>query len=210
MGVWHFRGLTILFVEAADLLMAAAVGLLMLLRMLQSVRRQREMALDVKQAQVVQRVLIPKQLPRIPGLAIETEYPPARDVGGDFFQIVQHPTDGSVLIVAGDVPGKVLKAGMMVALLVGAIRTATDPSLDPEFVLGVLNKRLMRRGDAQATCLSLHIGLDGEATLANAGHMPPYLNGEPIDMIGALPLGLIDGAECSVMRFRLAVGDKLL
>jgi len=99
---------------------------------------------------------------------------------------------------------------MMVALLVGAIRTATDTSLDPEFVLGVLNKRLMRRGDAQATCLSLHIGLDGEATLANAGHMPPYLNGEPIDMKGALPLGLIDGAECSVMRFRLAVGDKLL
>ena len=49
MGVWHFRGLTMLFTEVADLLMAAAVSLLMLLRMLQSVRRQREMALDVKQ-----------------------------------------------------------------------------------------------------------------------------------------------------------------
>jgi hypothetical protein len=210
MGVWHFRGLTVLFTEVADLLMAAAVSLLMLLRMLQSVRRQREMALDVKQAQEVQRVLIPKQLPLIPGLAIEAEYHPARDVGGDFFQIVQHPTDGSVMIVAGDVAGKGLKAGMMVALLVGAIRTATDTILDPEFVLGVLNKRLMRRGDAQATCLSLHIGLDGEATLANAGHMAPYLNGEPLDMEGALPLGLIDDAECSVMRFRLAAGDKLL
>ena len=29
-------------------------------------------------------------------------------------------------------------------------------------------------------------------------------------MKGALPLGLIDGAECSVMRFQLAVGDKVL
>jgi hypothetical protein len=210
MGVWHFRGVTILFVEAAEMVMAAAVGLLMLLRMLQSVRRQREMALDVKQAQAVQRFLIPKELPPIPGLAIETEYHPARDVGGDFFQIVQHPTDGSALIVAGDVVGKGLKAGMMVALLVGAIRTASDMSLNPEFVLGVLNKRLMRRGDAQATCLALRIGLDGLATLANAGHLAPYLNGEPLPMEGALPLGLVDGAECSVMRFSLAVGDNLL
>jgi hypothetical protein len=210
MGVWHFRGVTILFVEAAEMVMAAAVGLLMLLRMLQSVRRQREMALDVKQAQAVQRFLIPKELPPIPGLAIETEYHPARDVGGDFFQIVQHPTDGSALIVAGDVVGKGLKAGMMVALLVGAIRTASDMSLNPKFVLGVLNKRLMRRGDAQATCLALLIGLDGQATLANAGHLAPYLNGEPLPMEGALPLGLIDGAECSVMRFSLGVGDNLL
>jgi len=210
MGVWHFRGVTILFVEAAEMVMAAAVGLLMLLRMLQSVGRQREMALDVKQAQAVQRFLIPKELPPIPGLAIETEYHPARDVGGDFFQIVQHPTDGSALIVAGDVVGKGLKAGMMVALLVGAIRTASDMSLNPEFVLGVLNKRLMRRGDAQATCLALRIGLDGQATLANAGHLAPYQNGEPLPMEGALPLGLVDGAECSVMRFSLAVGDNLL
>jgi hypothetical protein len=37
---------------------------------------------------------------------------------------------------------------MLVALLVGAVRTATDTSRDPEFVLGVLKKRLMRRGDA--------------------------------------------------------------
>ena len=124
-------------------------------------------------------------------------YRPAREVGGDFFQIVQHPTDGSVLIVAGDVAGKGLKAGMMVALLVGAIRTATDTSLDPEFVLGVLNKRLLRRGDAQATCLALLIGTNGEATLANAGHMAPYLNGEALAMEGALPLGMVEAAEPS-------------
>ena len=54
---------------------------------------------------------------------IESEYRPAREVGGDFFQIIPHKTDGSVLIVAGDVTGKGLKAGMLVALLVGAIRS---------------------------------------------------------------------------------------
>jgi serine phosphatase RsbU (regulator of sigma subunit) len=99
---------------------------------------------------------------------------------------------------------------MLVALLVGAIRAATDTSLDPEFVLGVLNKGLLRRGDAQATCLALSITKDGQATLANAGHMPPYLNGEALSMEGALPLGMIEGAQPSLMRFKLEVGDKLL
>jgi serine phosphatase RsbU (regulator of sigma subunit) len=74
----------------------------------------------------------------------------------------------------------------------------------------VLNKRLVRRGDAQATCLALSIATDGEATLANAGHMAPYLNGEALPMEGALPLGLIEDAQPSVMQFQLKVGDKLL
>ena len=85
--------------------------------------RQRLMALDVKQAQEVQQVILPEARLALPGLMIESEYRPAREVGGDFFQIIPHKTDGSLLIVAGDVTGKGLKAGMLVALLVGAIRT---------------------------------------------------------------------------------------
>ena len=131
-------------------------------------------------------------------------------MGGDFFQIIPHKTDGSVLIVAGDVTGKGLKAGMLVALLVGAIRTAAESNPRPGHVLQALNRRLMGRGDAQATCLALRIAADGAATLANAGHMAPYLNGEPLAMEGALPLGMIEGAESSVMHFQLKHGDKLV
>jgi hypothetical protein len=141
-GTFFIFGTVFFYNEAADMVLAAAIALLLLRRLVLSIRRQRQMALDVKQAQEVQQVLMPKEQPPIPGLTIETVYLPAREVGGDFFQIVHHPTDGSAFIVAGDVAGKGLKAGMMVALLVGAIRTATDSSFDPEYVLGVLNKRL--------------------------------------------------------------------
>jgi serine phosphatase RsbU (regulator of sigma subunit) len=99
---------------------------------------------------------------------------------------------------------------MLVALLVGAIRTAADAGAEPEQILRVLNHRLLGRGHAQATCLALRIGQDGAATLANAGHLPPYVNGEPLAMEGALPLGMIDGAECSVMQSRLMDGDRLM
>ena len=108
-------------------------------------------------------------------MTIESVYRPARQVGGDFFQVLPHDTDGSLLIVAGDVAGKGLQAGMLLALLVGAIRTALESSDDPATVLGVLNRRLMGRSQGATTCLELRITAKGDVTLANAGHMPPYL-----------------------------------
>ena len=77
-------------------------------------------------------------------------------------------------------PARACKAGMLVALLVGAIRTAAEFQLRPDVCAGRLNRRLLGRGDAQATCLALTIAADGAATLVNAGPLPPYLNGEPV------------------------------
>ena len=221
-------GLEISIAQIANLLLAVVLGWLLLRRLLMSLREQRlmaedinlrlvqsgqeqlQMALDVKQAQEVQQVILPEARTVLPGLVIESEYRPARAVGGDFFQIVPRPLDGSLLIVAGDVTGKGLKASMMVAFLVGAIRSTVDWSADPSAVLKALNHRLMGRGDAQATCLALRIGADGNVLLANAGHIPPYLNGEPLAMDGALPLGMTSDLDLSVLRFKLAVGDRLV
>ena len=99
---------------------------------------------------------------------------------------------------------------MLVALLVGAIRNQTDTNFGPLSMLQSLNRRLIGRGHAHATCLALHIAADGAVTLANAGHLPPYLNGKEIAMEGAMPLGIIEGAEFPVMHFQLAAGDALM
>jgi hypothetical protein len=207
---WSVLGTSVSLNFLANLLLVVSVSVLLLRRLLVSMKTQRQMALDVRQAQEVQQVILPEGRTTLPGLVIESEYRPAREVGGDFFQIVPHPTDGSLLIVAGDVAGKGLKAGMLVALLVGAIRSTAELNAQPEFVLRALNRRLMGRGDAQATCLALRIDADGKATLANAGHMPPYLNGHLVAVEGTLPLGMKDGAEISVMRFNLKERDRLV
>jgi Stage II sporulation protein E (SpoIIE) len=208
--VWFPFGAQFGLGDIASLLVAVAIALLLLRRLVRSVKRQRLMALDVKQAQEVQQVILPEARMALPGLVIESEYRPAREVGGDFFQIIPHASDGSVLIVAGDVAGKGLQAGMLVALLVGAVRMAAEVNPDPVFLLQALNRRLMGRGDAAATCLALHISAEGKVTLANAGHLPPYLNGEPVAMEGALPLGIFEGAEPSVMEFALEASDRLV
>jgi hypothetical protein len=207
---WSLFGLSIRLRQVADLLLVLVVALLLLRRLLKSIQSQRQMALDVKQAQEVQQVILPEAVTRHGGLVIESEYRPAREVGGDFYQIIPNEKNGSLLIVAGDVAGKGLQAGMLVALLVGAIRSTAEINADPLFVLQALNRRLIGRGNAHATCLALRIEASGAATLANAGHLPPYLNGKPVTMEGAMPLGFLDAAEFSVMRFEVEPGNRLV
>ena len=207
---WSVFGLSIRISQVSNLLLLVVIGILLLRRLLTSIHTQRQMALDVKQAQEVQQMILPEARTTLPGLIVESEYRPAREVGGDFFQIIPNEIDNSLFIVAGDVTGKGLQAGMLVALLVGAIRTAASHNTDPRYVLGQLNDRLLGRNNAQATCLALRIDADGGVTIANAGHMAPYLNGELVHIEGALPLGMVVAPEFSQMRFKLNENDKLM
>jgi hypothetical protein len=207
---WFPFGMQFTLGAAGQLLLGLALFFLLLRRLFVSLRLQRQQALDINQAAEVQRVILTESRTVYPGLLIETEYRAARQVGGDFFQIIPHPADGSTLIVAGDVTGKGLQAGMTVALLIGAIRSTAELNSGPLVVLKALNRRLIGRDSSQATCLAVSIAADGSCTLANAGHLPPYLNGKPLDMEGALPLGMIDGAEFSVMHFKIHPDDKLV
>lgn len=192
-------------IAAFDLLVLFTVLILRFARM----RSQDErFAGEVQAAREVQQYLIPSQLPQTPGFRIESEYRPAREVGGDFFQVLPDAKDGGVLIVLGDVAGKGMQAGMLATLIVGAIRTAAAFTVDPEKILALLNERLQGRG--LVTCLVLRIDRNGDATLVNAGHLAPYLNGNELPMEGALPLGAILGADFPVMHFQLAEGDSLM
>ncbi|MGB9417419.1 MAG: PP2C family protein-serine/threonine phosphatase [Acidobacteriaceae bacterium] len=207
-GAFFPYGIAITLNAVATVLSLAIITVLLLRRFLQSQRQREQLKQEIEQARQVQHVLIPEALPVIPGIALESEYRPAQQVGGDFFQIIAG-NDGSVLAVIGDVSGKGLKAAMLVSLIVGTIRNQAETDLDPLRMLQSLNRRLIGRGDANATCLALHIAPDGGVTLANAGHLPPYWNGKEIAMEGALPLGVTEDAEFSVMQLALQPGDRL-
>jgi len=82
---WFPLGVQITLRDIANLLLAFVIAGLLLWRLLVTVRLQRLMELDVKAAQEVQRVILPEPIASLPGLVIESEYRPAREVGGDFF-----------------------------------------------------------------------------------------------------------------------------
>ena len=203
-------GIRIALGQIATILSLIMISVLLLRRFLQAQQQREQWRQEIEQARQVQQMLIPEALPHIAGLTIESEYRPAQQVGGDFFQIIPESTNDSVLIIAGDVTGHGLKAGMLVALIVGVIRNEIAHTKDPLLILQALNRTLCERRHAHATCLALRIASDGATTLANAGHMPPYLNGKELPMEGAMLLGMIEGAEFSVMHFQLQLGDVLM
>jgi hypothetical protein len=206
-------GLGISVTSIAWILMMLVIGALVMRRFLRvqagEARSRQIVALDLEQAQQLQqRVLVPEVL-HSPSFSVKTEYHPAQTVGGDFFQTLAKP-DGSLLVVVGDVSGKGMSAAMLVAVLVGAIRTRADESFDPAVMLSMLNKRLIgRSGGHLATCLAAELRPDGTMHIVNAGHLPPYLNGQELDLEGSLPLGAANVIDLSSRVVTLQPGDRL-
>ena len=194
--------------QMGTILSLGIISVLLVRRFVRSQREQEHWKLEIAQAREVQQVLIPEATPTLPGFALESEYRPAQQVGGDFFQILQDGAGGALLVI-GDVTGKGLQAGMLVSLLVGAIRTVAETSFEPRDMLEALNRRLCGRNQAHATCLAMRLDREGHVTIANAGHLAPYLNGAEIEMDGSLPLGMTESARFEETRLTLKPGDRL-
>lgn len=192
-----------------DLLMQVSILAILVLRFARTRRNEERQASEFEAARVVQQVLVPADIPAIPGFRIQSVYKPAGQVGGDFFQIIPLP-EGAVLVAIGDVSGKGMPAAMMVSLLVGRLQALADSSNSPAEILKGLNRRLHGRSRGGfTTCLILRADPDGNLTIANAGHFSPYRNGAEMAVESGLPLGLSEGATYSESSFRLDENEQL-
>jgi hypothetical protein len=172
---------------------------------------QRQIALEQehRNARAVQQVLIPEATPHVPGFAIDNCYKPAGEVGGDFFQILA-TRDGGVLAVIGDVSGKGMPAAMTVSLLVGTVRTLAHYMQSPGEILAAMNQRMLGRSQGGfTTCLVLRADGDGTLTIANAGHISPYIAGKDLPLLNGLPLGIAADTTYAECCFKLAPGEQL-
>jgi serine phosphatase RsbU (regulator of sigma subunit) len=164
---------------------------------------------EMAAAREVQQVILPRQGESFPGYSVESVYQPAQQVGGDFFQILS-AGDRGLLLVIGDVAGKGLPAAMMVAMLIGAIRATAEDTHDPIEMLCRLHDRLIGRNyRGFTTALAAHITPDGIVTIANAGHLSPYLDGREVALPGALPLGVESGGQYESTSLELRPGSRL-
>jgi len=186
-----------------------SLAIIMVLRSTRISRQQAVLEGEVAAAREVQQVILPEQVETVPGFDVESVYEPAQQVGGDFFQVLPAENEG-LLVVVGDVAGKGLPAAMLVSVLVGAIRGVAEYTVDPAKLLASLNERLIGRTHGGfSTALAAHITEDGWVTIANAGHLSPYLDGRELELPGALPLGVISGNTYATKQFYLAHGSRL-
>jgi serine phosphatase RsbU (regulator of sigma subunit) len=115
-----------------------------------------------------------------------------------------------VLAVIGDVSGKGMPAAMTVSLLVGTVRTLVHYTQSPGEILAAMNQRMLSRSNGGfTTCLVLRADPDGTLTVANAGHLAPYLDAEELQIESGLPLGLAAGTVYTDAKFQLEAGSQL-
>jgi hypothetical protein len=192
-----------------SLLLVCAIVYALYEYMVEQGQRQGVMLQEYRNARAVQQVLIPENAPDIPGYAIQSVYKPYGEVGGDFFQVIPL-ADGSVLVVVGDVSGKGMPAAMLVSLLVGTLRTLAHYTRSPGAMMAAMNQRLIGRSNGGfTTCLVLRADPDGTLTMANAGHISPYLAGRELVLETGLPLGIVWSPAYAETTFKIAVGEQL-
>jgi sigma-B regulation protein RsbU (phosphoserine phosphatase) len=195
--------------DLADLLMLIAVVAVLPLRFARSRRDEERLAGEMASARAVQQVLIPNEIPPVPGFAIHCVYKPAGQVGGDFFQVVPLSCGGA-LIAVGDVSGKGMPAAMTVSLLVGTFRTLARYTQRPSEILASMNRRMLSRSQGGfTTCIVLHMDSQGTMTIANAGHLAPYLAGQEIAIDNGFPLGITEDTDYAEVSAQLS-GDAQL
>ena len=210
-GLELYRGpyFTVTWDRVGFLLAFLAIGAALVRRFAQTAQQEQRLATEMESAREVQAQLVPRDFPRLAGFQIEAAYLPATEVGGDFYQVIPQ-SDGAVVMVIGDVCGKGLKAAMNGVLAIGAIRALASQELSPGLLLTRLNREMSgSQNGGFITCSCARVGSDGAVTLANAGHPPPYCNGEEMEMMSGLPLGITREVEYTETSARLAPGDRV-
>ena len=155
-------------------------------------------------AAMLQRALLPYELPEIPSVELASHYDTAQrtDIGGDFYDVIA--TNGGWTLVLGDVCGKGLEAASLTSLARHTVRAAALRSSDPAEVLAVLNDALLEHEAPESFCTAVcaHLVVEDAGIrldLATGGHPPPMVmradgEVEQPDCSGML-IGLFDTLE---------------
>ena len=171
---------------------------------------------DLDMAREIQRQLLPSGAREIPGLDLATAYIPARELGGDFYDLLPYGV-GRLAVVTGDVSGKGTAAALFGSMAIGILRELVhDTDASASKMLHELNVRLLAaRLDARFIAMQFGIydAARRELNVSNAGGTLPLLvrNGEVTEInVTGMPLGLLPEAEFDEQTLSLMPGDVVV
>ena len=202
-------------------------------RLYQRIRRQSlQMRAELDVARQIQNNLLRQSWPRVPGIKIQTRCQPAREVGGDFFEVFMHP-QGDIWLAVGDVSGKGVPAALFMASAISVLRRelAQEKSPEPDKVMRNLNHSLsddLISNNCFITMVLIRYSSEtGRLVYANAGHvypikwshrilvasrqtepatpvMPTYLDARGV------PLGILPDWMAAAGELQMTAGDIVL
>jgi serine phosphatase RsbU (regulator of sigma subunit) len=133
---------------------------------------------DIEIAREIQRWLVPRRPPDVPGIDVAFSTRPAKTVGGDYYDAFVRPGDGPLLIAVADVCGKSVPAAMMMATFQASLRALASSTNSLAELVGGLNRQACahsQNGRFTTAFLAELNPSTGDLTYLCAGHNPPIL-----------------------------------
>lgn len=176
-------------------------------------RLEREMQL----AREIQQTFLPDHLPELPGWELAIRWQPARQVGGDFYDIIDLPDERLGLVIA-DVADKGMPAALFMTLIRTLIRAAVQNEQSPARVLQQVNDLLVPDAKHGMFVTVVYAVLNPQTRCliyANAGHNPPLLyrhNSQILEELKrtGMALGVFEGVDISEREIVLESEDSII
>ncbi|MGA7409714.1 MAG: PP2C family protein-serine/threonine phosphatase [Bryobacteraceae bacterium] len=177
--------------------------------------RKTQLESDLIAARQIQQILQSTGSVELPGYELETFYKPYREVGGDYYDVVELPGNQTLFAVV-DVSGKAMPAALLAANIQALVRTIAANNPDPLVLAAQINGHLSRYTAPERFATALFVVLNrdsGELTYVNAGHNAPILScsgSTKLLTATGIPLGLFVGARYKTGTAAIASGDAIL
>ena len=176
---------------------------------------------DLAIASEIQQAILPRVFPPFPEIAdkldIAASMTPAKDVGGDFYDLFRID-DERIGFVIADVSGKGIPAAIFMAVSRTLIRATGVRGGSPAECIAYSNK-LLAAESVDCMFVTVFYGIininTGEINYCNAGHNPPYVlkhdgKVEELPTMGDCMVGAIDGLPYHEATLQLEKGDALV
>jgi sigma-B regulation protein RsbU (phosphoserine phosphatase) len=188
---------------------------------IQNDRLQKEMVVrerletEVQLARQIQKTFLPDSLPSHPHWQMSARWRTARQVGGDFYDVIELPDDRLGIFIA-DVADKGMPAALFMALTRTLVHAAAIETASPAQALRRVNELLLPDTKQGMFVTAVYAVLDqttGEFTYANAGHNPPlWVRRDSVERLTrtGIALGASENSNMSERTIQLAEGESLM
>ena len=175
-------------------------------RLLEAKIERERLANELAIARDVQQRLLPQAMPELPNLKLAASSVAAREVGGDYFDILELG-EGELAFIVADVSGKGTSAAFYMAEMQGIFQAVARIESAPDIFLGYTNRALGESLEKNIFVTAVYGILNchsGSVSLARAGHTPAIL----VDASGNAKLLHSEGLGIGLDRGEL-FGDVL-
>ena len=175
---------------------------------------------EMRMGREIQMTLLPHEPPRIPGISVVGLMQPAKEIGGDYYDFISVPQKGSFGIVIGDVSGKGVAAGLLMAMAKTAINTLSQEEVSPRQILLRANQILSQHISGHKFMTMLYfLWRSKEQTMiySSAGHEHILVYRSQTGQLetilsGGFMLGMLSDIDIYLedKQIDLQLGDKIL